>query len=131
MKLSDLFERVDSGWSVPKTRYVRMYFGCCRGDAQSLEQRGFEPSVIGRKHLPLVSTVEMAKDQAGFRDCDAIVEVKDIPMNHLQIDFKVDNHPTDINEAIERVNNGEDVILKLAKQLPHNSFKYLNKLRKK
>ena len=64
-------------------------------------------------------------------DCDAIVEVKDIPMNHLQVDIRVDNHPSDINEAIERVNNGDEVILKLFKELPHNSFTYLNKLRRK
>lgn len=131
MKLSDLFERVDNIMRVPKTRHVTMYFGCCRGDAQSLEQTGFNPSVIGRKHLPLVSTVDMAKNQAGFRDCDAIVEVTEIPANYLQVDFKVHDSPKDIWEAIERVNSGDEVILKLYKQLGSRSFKYLNKLRKK
>jgi hypothetical protein len=132
MKLKDLFERVDTTPRIPRTRYVeKMYFGCCKGDAQSLDRSGFSPSVIGRKEITLVSTPEMAKDMAGFRQCDAIVEVTKIPADHVQVDFKADNHPSDIWEAIERINAGEDVILKLRKRLSGNNFEYLNKLRRK
>ena len=131
MKLKELFEQMDTRLRVPQTRYVSMYYGCCRGHAESLDRSGFRPSVVGRKTLTLVSTPEMAKTMAKFRDCDAIVEVKRIPANYLQVDYKATNAPSDIWEAIERINEGEDVSLKLFKLLDGGSFTYINKLRKK
>ena len=131
MKLNDLFERVDTKMRVPQTRYVTLYFGCCKGDAESLERNGFTPSIMGRKHLPLVSTVDMAKSMAKFRNCSEIVEVKRIPANHLHVDIKAQNNPPDIWEAIDRVNNGGEVILKLFKSLGSGSFTHINKVRKK
>lgn len=131
MKLKDLFEKLDTTYRVPQTRYVdKMYYGCCRGDAQSLDAQGFSPSIIARKAITLVSTLEMAKSMAAQRKCDAIVEVERIPADHVQVDFSVDNNPSDIWEAIERINNGEEVVLKLTKKLSGNNFKYVNKLRR-
>jgi hypothetical protein len=131
MKLKELFERVDTTPRVPQTRYVeKLYYGCCHGDALSLDQNGFNPSTIGRKALTLVSTIAMAKRMASQRNCEAIVEIKRIPSNYIQIDFAVSGHPDDIWEAIDRVNDGEEIVLKLVEQLPAGNFTYLNKLRR-
>ena len=131
MKLMDIFERVSTKMAVPQTRFVKLYYGCCKGTAEALEKSGFTPSPVGRKHLTLVSTPEMAKTMSEFRECDALVEVDRIPANYLQIDFKSHNPPKDIWEAIDRVNDGGDVILKLSKGLGAGSFTYINKVRKK
>lgn len=131
MKLAHLFERVDTQMRVPQTRFVEMYYGCCKGEAESLATRGFRPSNIGKKFITLASTPEMAEKMAGFRDCDAIVSVSRIPANYLQINFGTDNHPTDIWEAIDRINDGEELTLKLVRKLGPGSFKYINKLRKR
>lgn len=131
MKILDLFERVDTTARVPQTRHVTLYYGCCRGQAEMLERSGFFPSLIGRKYLTLVSTVDQARAMAKSKDCDAIVEVSNIPANHLQIDLTSEQPPEDIWEAIDLVNNGVEIRLKLFKQLHGQSFTYLNKLRKK
>jgi hypothetical protein len=130
MKLAELFERVDTQMRVPQTRFVNLYYGCCKGEAESIATRGFTPSPIGKKFITLASTAEMAEKMAGFRDCDAVVAVTKIPANYLQINFASDNHPTDIWEAIYRINAGEELTLKLVRKLGPGSFEYINKLRK-
>lgn len=132
MKLSDLFERVETLMRTPATDqyYVDLYFGGCLGLAQSLDERGFKPSTIGRKFLYLYTTEEGAKQAAARESCDSLLLVKNVPVHILHVDFSTDRDSRDIMHAVERIKSGESFRVKLAGELSPTNFVFMNKTQK-
>jgi hypothetical protein len=132
VKLCDLLEQtIDLELEIPYMRRITLYFGGCRGLADNLQLHGFFPTVMSKnKKLPLFSSIELAKEYAKKNNCESIVEVKNIPANKLFIDLSIDNPPDDIWEAIDRINNGEDMKLFLVRDLPNNHFTFINKIKR-
>lgn len=129
MKIEDLFEHTVMPPTTNPTIYVTLYFGGCKGLAQTLETKGFWINTISKnKFLSLFSTPELAAQHAAKFDCDAVVKASNVPIDSLVIDFRGEYSPENMDDAIQKINDGLPVKLMLNKNLSSNNFKYINKL---
>jgi hypothetical protein len=101
-----------------------LYYGTCRGHALNLDNGGHNISIFDTtKELILVSTLDMAKEQAESKECDAILKVSNVPFNSLRPYVYRDK--TSVADMVKSLSNGEPIKVKLVKN--HKGFTYINK----
>lgn len=110
--------------------FPALYHGTCASNAASLVQNGWAPRAggqggnMGQTRFLYLSTVrEDALWFAEQKGCDAVVEVRDVPLDHLRVDPEDGSWDTLEDELAGH--NGLPGKVVLTKPLPARHFRQL------